>query len=148
MTATTVDGRKVITTEAALSPMKTKTGKDIAFSRILRLLLDDGTTVHGCRECDFTEPRLASVRAHLRSHGPQTQPEAKPVPEPRSRRATPDLNGLTHLTIAELLAMGQRSAGTAEALDRMTDDRNKWKSEATALKRDLTTIRRALGVQP
>ena len=144
MTATSVNGRKVITSEAALSPMKTKTGKDISFSRIVRLLLDDGTTVHGCRECEFTEPRLASVRAHLRSHRPTERPAETPTRQ-KPKPAEDSLNGVGDLTLRELLALGQRATGTADALDRMTQDRNEWKARAHKAERELGTIRRLLG---
>jgi hypothetical protein len=144
MTAHSVDGRMVVTSEPAASPLTTRRGRDIAFTRILRLLLDDGTTVHGCRECDFTDPRLASVRAHLRVHRPVEAPPVKPGPKPRPQPAD-SLNGVGDLTIRELLTIGQRATGTADALDRMTADRNEWKGRAQKAERELGTIRRLLG---
>ncbi|GLF98261.1 hypothetical protein [Streptomyces yaizuensis] len=96
------------------------------FTRIAELLLDDGSTVHGCKvtDCTFTGS-VGEVRAHLAAH----KDTSDPAPPARSQ--------LLGLTTAQLLEK-------AAAADRITKDRDRWKSRALTAERKLKSIHHAL----
>lgn len=130
MTATKVDGRAVIADEPAASPLR----KGVTFTRIRRLLLDDGSTIHGCSECDYTAEKVGQVRAHLRKHAP------RPTVAFRPRR-------IEEMNVGELIERARQNDAVADALDRMTDDRNEWKARALKAERAMANLRKALGVE-
>ncbi|MEV6421815.1 hypothetical protein [Streptomyces sp. NPDC051662] len=96
------------------------------FTRIVELLLDDGSTVHGCKveDCTFTG-NLGQVRAHLSVHKDASEP------------APPAKDRLLELTTAQLLEK-------AAAVDRIVKDRDRWKNRATTAERKLKSIQNAL----
>lgn len=96
MTATEVNGLKVVETEAAHSPLSTP-DKPVYFKRIVQLLLEDGNTTYGCVHCDYTSPQLGSVRAHLPSHN-----RAQINPRKGTKVLSAEAAPLMDLTIREL----------------------------------------------
>jgi hypothetical protein len=135
MTATKVDTHAVIATEPVESPLS-RPGKTIMFTRVVKLLLDDGTTTYGCTECDATADKMASVRAHLRIHS--NRPKAVAV----SGRVSADLGDMS---VADLLASARRIEAMGDALESVSRDRNEWRARAMKAERSLATLRKLLG---
>jgi hypothetical protein len=134
MTATTVDGRAVIASEPALSPLSEVKGRPIYYKQIVRLLLDDDREVFGCVHCDFTGQSAQSLYSHLKRHSGRKAQRAKaapPVP--------------MDVTLGDLLA-GQRQTSELMALiEQITEDRNEWKRRAREAERRLKVLRDAIG---
>lgn len=143
MTAAMVNGRAVVATEPAASPLVNKSGP-VLFTRIVRLLLDDGSESFGCTECDFSDARLGVVRQHVgRAHGPDG-PADKPAPKNGRTPPTAKDHHLS-LTIGELLDAGRQVAAMTEAIERLANDRDQWKDRARKAEKRLQTLRTALG---
>jgi hypothetical protein len=138
MTATTVDGRAVIATEKVETGLS-KPGKPVYFTRILRLLLDDGSDVHGCTECDFTAPEWTSVRPHLGSHnGSYNGGRA------RKQKTAPPADVMA-LSLAELVDRALRADVQFDVVMKIQEDRDHWKTRAKDAEKRLSTLRNALG---
>ena len=135
MTATKVDGHAVVADEPAVSPLRNRRDNGtIHFSRIRRLLLDDESVVHGCAECDYVGAGVGNVRAHLRVHRIR---DAEPALMPTTR-------SIEDMNVGDLLGAARRSDALADALERMTEDRNHWKARALRAERAMATLRKAL----
>jgi len=78
MTATEVDGKKVIAVQPAKSQVPDKNGTSHDFKRIVEMLLEDETTVYGCSDgdCTFTSKTSGGVAWHLGKLHPK---DAKPL---------------------------------------------------------------------
>lgn len=79
MTATHVGGHEVVAAEPVRSPLW-KPDRPVMFRNILELLLDDGTTLHGCAHCDYTCEKVGQVRNHLTKAHKGEVPPATPEP--------------------------------------------------------------------
>ena len=126
MTATHVDGRKVVQDQAAKSPLHTDT-QPVLFRQTRELLLDDGTVVFGCAHCDFTAAGIGAVRPHLKEHtgrGP-------------GRPRTAITQDVKDLSLADLLT-------AVQSLEKITAERESWRTRALDAERRLRTLRRAL----
>lgn len=117
MTATVVDGHQVIADEPARSPIANGAGQPMYFQQIRKLLLDNGSELYGCVHCDYARPRLAQVRPHLKKH--------------RDR-------AVGTLSVAELV---DRLA----KLERLTRERDGWRTRALKAEHALSALRRVLG---
>lgn len=79
MTAAAVAGKKVIEAEPTKSPLWTPQ-RPIFFVNCMELLLEDGSTIYGCRFCDFTEEKVGRIRTHQTKecvHNPNPPSKAK-----------------------------------------------------------------------
>lgn len=126
MTATHVDGRRVIEDQPAKSPLSTE-DKTVRFKQIRELLLDDATIVYGCAHCDFTADAVGKVRPHLKAHG------ARGPGRPRTA-IKKDVN---ELSLADLLRR-------VKLLEQVEAERDDWRKRALDAERRLRTLRRAL----
>lgn len=128
MTATTVDGVAVITDEPTSSGIVDRGGKPVVWTQTRTLRLADGRTVYGCLHCDRTSTNPLSIRPHLSAHSTRPRKATKAA----ATRAASDL------PLGELLArLGE--------LDRVTVERDTWKTRAQTAERKLATLRNALG---
>lgn len=126
MTATHVDGRKVVEDEPARSPLY-RDDRPVFFKQIRELLLDDGSVVFGCVHCDYTAVSVGVVRPHLKAHG------SRGPGRPKGTVAR-DVN---ELSLAELLRK-------VRGLEQIEADRDAWRKRALDAERRLNTLRRAL----
>ena len=126
MTATDVDGRKVVKDQAAKSPLHTE-ARPVSFRQIRELLLDDGAVVFGCLHCDFTAASIGIVRPHLKAH------TGRGAGRPR----TSIIRDVDALSIGELLRRVQ-------GLDKAETDCETWRARALDAERRLRMLRRAL----
>lgn len=90
------------------------------------LLLEDGSIVYGCVHCDYTSERPGGVRPHLGKHA------VRPSGRPPNRRPVPK-----DLTVADLLS-------AAAQIDKLTADRDAWKTRAVKAEREMAALRRLL----
>jgi hypothetical protein len=134
VTATKVDGQLVIETEPVESPLSTP-DRPVVFTRIMRLLLEDGREFYGCADgdCDYADLKMGNVRAHLKAH---RTPAAKAA---ATRDAT-----FEDMTIGEVLAIAETYGALNGALERMTEDRNAWKARARKAEASLATLKKVL----
>jgi len=126
--------------ERVETPLSTS-ARPCHFTRIVRLLLDDGTDLFGCTECDFTSPAVGSVRHHLRDHSATVEalrPQRKPRSVPSQQRAVPDIS------LSDLLQSAERAEAMGDALERLAADRNEWKARALKAERAMATLKRVL----
>jgi hypothetical protein len=137
MTATEVNGVPVVSESEVESPLSSPK-KPVTFTRIRLLHLADGGAVYGCTECDHTEARMASVRAHLRRHSSTRRPERKI--EPLVTRPA----ALGSMTLDQIAAGLNSIDALSDALERMTTDRNEWKARALKAERAMATLKRVL----
>jgi hypothetical protein len=123
--ATIVNGLRVIAEQKAKSPLWTP-DKPVYFTRIVELVLDDGSTIQGCKvaDCTFTGS-VGSVRSHLSRHS-----DTDGAPRPAKDQ-------LLKLTTTELLEK-------AAAADHIAKDRDRWRARATKAERKLRSIQNAL----
>ena len=126
VTATHVDGRKVVEDQAAKSPLHTET-RPVLFKQIRELLLDDGSVVYGCLHCDYTAATIGIVRPHLKTH------TGRGADRPRTA-ITRDVD---ELSIGDLLRR-------VKSLEQAETDREAWRKRALDAERRLRTLRRAL----
>ncbi len=141
MTAEHVNGVKVIDVLLAESPVKTPTGRTIHFKRMVELVLEDGSTVYGCTECDYTDSALGRIRSHLsREHWTRPVPRKVTGGARRSRpAATVDVAGLS---VADLLnSAATQIEALNDALQRVAEDRNTWKARALKAERAMAKLK-------
>ncbi|MEV6956573.1 hypothetical protein [Streptomyces sp. NPDC051183] len=147
MTATTVNGIKVLESERIEAPISTSTNP-IYFKQARRLLLADETELYGCIHCDFADTRIGVVRTHLKTHRPTKAP-APQAPSKKPTRAsakkttapaTPDRPAPESLTPASLasLNLGQL-VERAQAVTKTTKERDLARKERDAAREELTT---------
>lgn len=122
MTATVVDGKKVIADEGAPSPV----GNGLTFKSIRTLLLDDGSTIFGCVDCDYTAEKTGSVRSHRVKHAKKPR-----RPAVGSKSST-------------VVGLARELERLSSELEQVGEDRDRWKARATKAERSLETLRRAL----
>lgn len=84
MTATEVEGRRVIATEIIHSPLS-KPESPKTFKQVVKLLLEDGTEMVGCAYdgCTYANDKIGVVRAHSTSVHSTRGERRKPGPKPR-----------------------------------------------------------------
>ncbi|MFF8786884.1 hypothetical protein [Streptomyces sp. NPDC015125] len=121
ITATTVNGLRVIDEMKTKSPLSTDE-KTIYFTRIVCLVLEDKSAVHGCTECTFTGS-LGAVRLHLGAQHPKA---VSTVP----RVSRDQLMGLSATQLLEKAASAERNAR----------DRDYWKRRARKAEGKLRSI--------
>lgn len=126
MTATHVNGRKVIEDAPARSPLS-RPDAPMHFKQIRELLLDDGTLTYGCVHCDYTAATAGKVRPHLKAH------TGRGPGRPKSAVAQ-DVN---EMSLADLLRRVRQ-------LERVEAERDEWRKRALDAERRLNTLRRAL----
>lgn len=124
MTATHVDGKKVVSDEPRTAPFADRAGNPIYQPQTRVLTLDDSTIVYGCAHCDYTSSNPNSIRPHLSKHN--------------SRRTRTSDSGVLALPLAELMAR-------LDKLDAITEEAHQWKARALAAERRLKQLRTALG---
>ncbi|SDD86155.1 hypothetical protein [Actinokineospora iranica] len=124
MTATTVNGVRVVDDRPTNAQMRDRAGNPILWQQTRTLVLADGRTVYGCAHCDYTSNNVRSIRPHLNRHRADAAPRV-------------DLGELGGLTLAEAVAR------LAEH-DRVAGERAEWKQRALAAERALSTLRAAL----
>ena len=129
MTATEVNGLKVVETDAPHSPLSTPENP-VHFKQILRLLLEDGNTTYGCVHCDYTSFQLASVRAHLPSHA-----RGRVDPRKGTKILSAEAAPLMDLSVRELFDA---------VLQRRESD--SWKERALKAEKRLADFRKAAEV--
>jgi hypothetical protein len=141
MTATEVDGKKVIAVEPVLTPLSTP-DNSIFYKQTVLLLLEDDTEVYGCNHagCSYASTRIGSVRSHLVVHnGSRKKRESGSIKDDSSHLA-----GLEELTLAEImeLASEQLRADTT-VLDKVREDRDSWKARAKEAESKLVKVKKA-----
>lgn len=145
MTATEVDGKKVIATEPVLTPLSTPEFP-IYYKQTVRLLLDDNTETYACNhsDCTFSSVRIGSVRSHLVVHnGPRKKPSG------RTAKVTDDPIGnlaidLRDLTLDDILSLAdQQLQQDTTVLDKLREDRDTWKERAKAAEATLKKVKTA-----
>lgn len=123
MTATSVDGVRVVADEPTPAPMRDNAGTPVLWQQTRTLRLADGRTVYGCAHCEYTSANMRSIRPHLNKH--------------RGERGLGDLGSLGGLTLAEVVArLAER--------EQLVVDRDQWKRRAERAERSLSTLRNAL----
>jgi hypothetical protein len=129
MTATVVNGMRVVSDEVTPSPyLRDRAGNPVVWHRTRTLRLEDGSVVYGCAECDYVSENPNSVRPHLGAH------------TDRPRRGKSRRNGQADpstLSLAELLSR-------VDSLRRVEADRDAWRVRAQTAERSLATLRKAL----
>ena len=129
MTATHVNGNEVVADEPALSPLSTP-DKPIYYKQIRQLLLGDGTVLFGCAHCDFTTPVMFRVRPHLRRHA--------------DILATVKVDTVDDVMVVLREAIDKQNVGLLTAIERLSGERDEWKSRALKAEKSLATLRKAL----
>lgn len=124
MTATQVDGVEVVADEPTAFGMRDASGNLVYQKQTRTLLLADGRTLYGCLHCDYTRENRNAIRPHLKAHS--------------GRGAAKNDQPAANLTLADLLAR-------LEQLDKVTAERDAWKTRAKTAEKKLTTLRNALG---
>lgn len=138
MTATVVDGKAVVATEPAISPLSTDE-KPVHFKQFVRLLLDDESEVYGCVHCDFTDAAWTRVRSHLGIHG-----NGRRSGRPRKEPVLADSEVLA-LTLGELIERARQAEHRIDVVLQLQEDRDRWKARAKDAERRLNVLRTALG---
>lgn len=149
MTAEHVNGLKVVESEPLMSPVKTPHGKPVYFRRIVTLLLEDGSTMLGCTECDYTDAAAGRVRHHLTiNHWNRDVPRKlngfEAAANDRRHAASTAVDTAT-LSVADLLNSATRLQALSDAVARMTEERNEWKARALKAERAMATLRKLVG---
>lgn len=126
MTATHVNGRKVVEDAPAPSPLS-RDDFPVYFKQIRELLLDDGTVTYGCVHCDFTAVTAGKVRPHLKAHNGRGP----------GRPKTAVAQDVNEMSLADLLRR-------VRDLERVEAERDEWRRRALDAERRLNTLRRAL----
>jgi len=146
MTAEQVNGLKVVDVEPLQSPVKAPTGKPVFFTRIVTLLLEDGSTTLGCTECEYTDDKAGRVRHHLTTaHWNRDEPRKPTGFESYNAKRASTVDATT-LSVADLIHSATRLQTLSDALERMVEERNDWKGRALKAERAMATLRKALGV--
>ena len=68
MTATDVNGVRVVADDPTPSPLTDRGGNRVIWERIRTLRLEDGSTVYGCVHCTFVRESAGGVVRHLSKH--------------------------------------------------------------------------------
>ncbi len=134
----TVDGKKVVEERQVQSPLSREGENPVYFRRVVELVLEDGSSVFGCTECEYTNSSRTGVTTHLGiAHGTGKARRA-------AAQSDSPIGHWEDVTLGEAVGMARRVDTLSNALDRMTEDRNEWKARARDAERDLGAIRRAL----
>jgi hypothetical protein len=133
VTATVVNGLKVIEDEPTRAPkMVDNAGQPLFWKRTRTLLLEDGSTIFGCSDCEFVHANMYAIRPHLTAH---IDPAKKRKRGPKKQPARlDDINGMS---LSDLLAQVQ-------TLQSVQDERDAWRTRAQAAERSLNVLRKAL----
>ncbi len=135
MTTATFAGRDIngiaVIAEEPIESGISRPDRLVYFTRMRRLLLADDSTLIACTECHFTDPKVGTVRIHLRDHGKAAAATGLP-PE------------LLAMTLGELLEPGRRVEQLLNALERLANERDEWKARCRKAERNLSTVRKAL----
>lgn len=124
MTASVVNGLRVVTEGPTLAPITTRDGKAIWWEQTRTLHLEDGSTVYGCLHCDHTTTNVGGIRPHLRVHADPDKPRA-----PRKKIGDQTLNGVLR---------------RLEKLAKVEQERDKWKERALEAERTISSWRQAM----
>lgn len=165
MTASVVDGHEVIATEQVPSNLWTPE-RQVYWSSVLKLLLDNDTTTFGCTMCDFTAEKSGQVRYHVSSVHRQVKTgwHAHREAAETNGKFTPDDTGIELpipdddeeedlLAVLEaalsgggeqVAALKKEVAALEKRLKSMTTDRDKWKAIADKHTARMTKLRTAL----
>lgn len=155
MTATTVDGLSVIASERVESPLSNPE-RVMFYVHTLKLLLEDGSVVYGCSECDFTSERLGTARSHWQV-GCLKNPKSLANGGVRKRRTrvngqvkNDDLDDAEELAslLAQILddtSSKDRIAELERELQETSDGAKELIGEVKALKAELAKEKRAVG---
>lgn len=168
-----VDGVQVLSASWVQPPLGRET--DPVFAGRTMLKLANGHRRNGCADCDFTHIQWSSVVKHRAdAHGapslgrslrmkytqqeiattpaenpvlPATpaQEDVQPAPSKAAHTAAAHDTGPMAMTIGEVVELAMHLHAAGDALERMTADRNDWKAQALAAKRDLQKVQRILG---
>lgn len=135
-----VNGMRVLEREPVESPLSTPE-RPVYFTRIIRLLLEDGSEVFGCGEqgCDYIGESVGSVRGHLRMVHPDPE-------KARARSSDPMDMTLREVTeiIGDLRELRTDNDRLTKENTRLKRDRNEWRTRAKDAESDLNVIRRAI----
>ncbi|MEU3904192.1 hypothetical protein AB0F20_10270 [Streptomyces goshikiensis] len=166
VTATTVNGIRILASEAVEAPISTP-GKPVYYKQTRRLLLANDTQLYGCVHCDFADPRIGTVRIHLKQHrSAATPPAAAPRSAPARAAAkkavgptttpAPEDTGLqdgllASLTLGQLIKRAQAANEVIKERDLARKERDaareeltEWMNRAAKAEHGLDTIRKAL----
>lgn len=148
MTATEYQGRKVIATEAVLTPLSTPQNP-VTYKQTVLLLLDDDTEVYGCNHdgCGYASERIGSVRSHLVVHnGPRKKSTGRPpkasvlLDYPVGQIAI----DMRELTLDDILGLAdQQLQQDQSVLVKLRDDRDAWKQRAKDAEGKLNKVKKA-----
>lgn len=143
MTAQSVNGIKVLTTEPVDSYLKDKDGNPIPYKRISLALLEDNSTIYVCTDnddCDFADESMGKVRAHIGWRHP-----ADGVRRTRGDGLfNVSVSALSEVTLGELVStysMSQ-SGGKDKQIEKLVEERNSWRTRALEAERDINAMRR------
>lgn len=136
---------KVVATEPVLSPLSGDNGREIYFKRIVKLLLEDGTELYGCTECEYVAEKVGSVRPHLSKHG--ARKTGRPSNDERSVQENARV--MAELTLADILELADRALVAENDHDtvrqRLLEERDSWKERAKAAEGKLKKLQAAFG---
>lgn len=135
-----IDGLRVLEREPVESPLSTPE-RPIYFTRILRLLLEDGSELFGCgaEGCEEVRETVQAVSVHLGVEHPD--------PEKARIKSTDPLDmTLREVTevIGDMKELRTENIRLTRENDRLKRDRNEWKARAKDAESDLTVIRNAI----
>jgi len=135
-----IDGLRVLEREPVESPLSTPE-RPIYFTRILRLLLEDGSELFGCGAagCEEVRETVQAVSVHLGVEHPD--------PEKARIKSTDPLDmTLREVTevIGDMKELRTENIRLTRENDRLKRDRNEWKARAKDAESDLTVIRNAI----
>lgn len=168
MTATEVNGRRVIMDMAFRSPFKDNAGEPVYQHQTRELLLaatshEDETIVYGCLHCTYTNPNWKSIRPHLGNckvkkakaaaeaadqAGPAAATIEVKIPSPAARAkaaqrtaSTPATEVAPDFSFDTLLERLARAQELEERLPVVEAQRDQWKAEALALRGQINALR-------
>lgn len=130
MTATEVNGLKVVSDEPTPAPFKTPKGKTVLWTQTRTLTLEDGSAVYGCQHCDFTHASMHGVRPHLKVH--QSRPEFVRVDKE-----------LMNTVFVDGMTLGDLVARLSELME-IEAERDRWYDRAVEAEYQLNRLRKAL----
>lgn len=148
MTAAAVDGLSVIATERVESPLSSPE-RPMFYVHTLKLLLEDGSVVYGCSDCDFTSDKMGSTRNHWQNYCPGNPKSITNggVKKPRKDRRVNEAEDLAALL--DQLLDDNGSQERIASLEREVADLEQWGIElgdqVKSLKEELDKERRAVG---
>lgn len=141
-----VNGLKVVEERPVLSNLPIPEGRDpadFAIRGFTQLVMEDGSTLYACADCDFADARGAVMKHRGKAHGAR-------VSGRKSRTANAEIRGgavtddVRSMSLGDVLAMADQLNQLGVVIDNVMAQRDEWKDRATAAETRLRKLTLAL----